>query len=172
MAGGMKVHRFKERLQFSQDHRNEPFWQAVYEKAFPNMEFAMPVTEKSQGQYLGIDRVIYLNSGKTLYVDEKLREKVYSDILLEYLSNDRTQAPGWMEKDLLIDYMAYAFLPIQKCYLFDWQMLKRTWKYYRNIWIKEFGTVTAKNQGYNTLSVPVPTELLLSKVSNASIIQL
>ena len=74
MSGETKVHEFQERLKFSQEHSNEPFWATIYEKAFPNMEAAMPATKKSQGQYLGIDRIIYLNSGKTLYVDEKLRE--------------------------------------------------------------------------------------------------
>ena len=166
------VHNFKDSYEKAENEKNDPFWLSVYEEAFPNMVSAMAARKYSDAQKAGIDRVILLSNTRSLYIDEKLRFKEYSDILLEYMSNDRHQTKGWMDKDLAIDYLAYAFVESKKCYLFDWQMLKRTWKYYRNIWIKEFGTVTAKNKGYNTLSVPVPTELLLSKVSKASIIQL
>lgn len=172
MSGETKVHDFQERLQFSTSHVNEPFWLAVYAKAFPNMECAMPVTEKSQGQYLGIDRVIYLHSGKTLYVDEKLRESDYPDIALEYISNDQTNSPGWIEKELLIDYIAYAFLPSRRCYLFDWLMLRRAWIEFKAVWLAEYFLIPAKNSYYTTWSVAVPTDVLLKAVKNASIIQL
>lgn len=131
----------------------------------------MPATSKSQGQYLGIDRVVYLSSGKTLYVDEKLREQVYSDILLEYLSNDATGSPGWIEKDLLIDYMAYAFLPNRRCYLFDWRMLRRAWRHFKDEWMAFYDHCPAKNPGYTTWSLAVPTRVLLKAVKNASIIE-
>lgn len=172
MSGETKIHDFYERLAFSINHVNEPFWMAVYEKAFPQMECAMPVTSKSQGQYLGIDRVIYLDSGKTLYIDEKLREKDYPDIALEYISNDQSGSPGWIEKDLLIDYMAYAFLPSQRCYLFDWLMLRRAWLAFKDIWKDEYFNVPAKNVGYTTWSVAIPINVLLREVKNSSIIQL
>jgi hypothetical protein len=113
----MKVHDFRERLAFSQQAGHEDFWQAVYKKAFPDMIFAQLCSEKCPGQYLGIDRVIHLRTGKTLLIDEKKREEDYPDILLEYISVDKLQTPGWMECDLLIDFLAYAFMPTKRCYL-------------------------------------------------------
>jgi hypothetical protein len=166
------MNNFEEQLKFSEQASHEPFWQAVYEKAFPDMVNNMVCTGKNTNQCLGIDRVIQLKSGKTLYVDEKKRTKVYSDILLEYISNDKTNAPGWMEKDLQIDYLAYAFMPTKRCYLYPWQMLRRAWINYKDCWIKNYGTQSAPNKYYNTLSVAVPIEELNVTVKRAMIIQL
>lgn len=172
MPGATKVHDFQERLQFSNDHKNESFWQAIYKKAFPDMVFAELATEKSQGQYLGIDRVVHLNTGKTLYIDEKLRDRDYPDIFLEYISNDQTGTPGWMEKDLLIDYIAYAFLPSQRCYLFNWPMLRRAWLQFKDEWLEAYGKKPGRNKYYTTWGIPVPITILLREVKNASIIML
>lgn len=166
------MHDFHERLEFSQEHKHEDFWQAVYEKAFPDMQFATAVTKKCQGQYLGVDRVVYLGSSKVLMIDEKLREEDYNDIFLEYLSNDQTGADGWMEKDLLIDFLAYAFLPSRRCYLFNWQMLRRAWVCYKSEWMEKYPKKPAQNKGYRTWGVPVPIHTLLKAVKDASIIQI
>lgn len=166
-----KVNDFQECLDFSHDHKNEPFWEKVYDKAFPDMEWCKPCIEKGQGQYLGIDRIIYLVNGKILTVDEKLRKKVYPDILLEYLSNDRTDAPGWMQKPLHIDYLAYAFLPTKRCYLFDWQMLRRAWLHHKEEWFQIYRKVPSKNPGYKTWSLAIPTKVLLDATKRARIIQ-
>lgn len=170
--GETKVHDFNERLQFSQDHRNELFWEQIYRKAFPDMEWCKACLEDGQGQRMGIDRIIYLKSGKQLSIDEKLREAVYQDIFLEFLSNDQTGALGWIEKPLNIDYLAYAFLPNKHCYLFDWLMLRRAWQQYKTEWMAHYGSKPAKNKGYITLGCPVPITILLKAVSNARIIQI
>lgn len=174
-----KIHNFKERLEFSEKKGHEDFWQAIYKKGFPDLIFAELVTGKCQGQYLGIDRVIYLKSGKTLYIDEKKREKDWEDILLEYISVDKLQTPGWMECDLLIDFLAYAFIPSKRCYLFPWQLLKRTWLNFKNEWIEKgekkidgFRKVEAENEGYKTISVVIPTPIILKEIKNSLIIQL
>ena len=104
------IHDFKERLDYSLQASHEPFWDAVYEKAFPTMTSLMTVSDMDK-QRLGIDRVIFLRNGKEILVDEKKREQVWPDILLEYISVDTTGAPGWIEKDLAIDYISYSFIP-------------------------------------------------------------
>ena len=132
-----------------------------------------------QGQRLGIDRIVQLGSGRTLKIDEKKRERDYGDILLEFVSVDRTNAPGWMEKDLQIDYLAYAFLPSQRCYLLPWNMLRRVWANWGRMWISYgaknlggFDIVAAANRGYQTWSVAVPTKVLTTAIKNAMVIQL
>lgn len=167
----LKIHDFKERLEFSNNAGHEDFWTAVYKKAFPNMVFHKLCEGKTQGQYLGIDRLIYLTSGKVLLIDEKKRSEIYPDILLEYISNNTTNTKGWIEKDLLIDYLAYAFLPNKVCYLFDWQILKRVWMYFKNEWISRYKLVEAQNYSYKTISIPVPIKVLLTAVSDARIIR-
>lgn len=170
--GQSSVSDFATDLRFSIEASDEPFWDAVYRKAFPTMVAHAPVTGKSQAQLLGIDRVITLASGKTLYIDEKKRREVYPDILIEFVSVDRTGAPGWIEKDLQIDYLAYAFMPSKQVYLFPWEMLRRAWGNYGNTWKSRYGIIRAANNGYNTLSVAVPIDKLRAAVSTACVIQL
>lgn len=166
------VHNFNERLRYSQQASAESFWNRVYTKAFPDMVNHMPCNGNTLSQRLGIDRVIHLSSGRTLYIDEKKREKVYSDILLEYISNDSSGTPGWMDKDLQIDYLAYAFMPTKRVYLFDWLMLRRAWLQYKDTWLNKYERIPAKNEGYTTWSVAVPIPVLHKAVRTATIIQL
>jgi len=166
------VHDFNERLSWSQDASCEEFWDGIYHKAFPNLVGHLANPEDSASQRAGIDRVLFLTSGKTLYIDEKKREKVWQDILIEYISADSTSSPGWIEKDLPIDYLAYAFMPIKRCYLFDWRMLQRAWKEFKVDWKNQYRTVTARNERYNTLSLAVPITILRSAISRSAIIEL
>jgi hypothetical protein len=165
------THDFKERLNYSLESSDEPFWEAVYKKAFPSFTKIMTVNDLAK-QKLGIDRVLYFGNGKEIYIDEKKREKVWPDILLEYISVDRNNTPGWIEKDLVMDYLAYAFMPTQRVYLFPWDMLRRAWLHYKEDWLKKYKIIEAKNNTYSTWSVAVPINVLKNAVGLAMIIQL
>jgi hypothetical protein len=168
----MTVHDFQTELEFSEKAGHEPFWEAVYHKAFPNIVSMMASPGDTVSQRLGIDRVILLASGKLLKIDEKKRRKVYTDFCLEYISVDTTNAAGWIEKDLPIDYLAYAFMPSKKCYLLAWDMLRRAWLHFKNEWFDKYNIIEAQNKGYKTLSLGVPIPIVLNAVKNAMIIQL
>lgn len=169
---GLGYHDFRERLKYSEKASEEPFWEAVYKKAFHNYVNSMPCSGNTKSQRKGIDRLVHLSNGKTLQIDEKKREQDWPDILLEYVSVDTTNAPGWIEKDLDIDYLAYAFMPSKTVYLFPWDMLRRAWKHYKDLWIDEYQEVRAQNNGYVTISVAVPIKVLQDAVTVASIIKL
>ncbi len=166
------VNDFSADLRFSQQSSDETFWDAVYRKAFPDLVCHMTTVGKSQAQHLGIDRVITLASGKTLYIDEKKRRGSWSDILLEYVSADTTRSPGWMEKQLQIDYLAYAFMDTQRVYLYPWQLLRRAWLHYKDQWLSQYKTIEAVNRNYKTLSVAVPITELRRAVAKSMIVQL
>jgi hypothetical protein len=166
------VHNFAEQLAFSEKASEEPFWDAVYRKAFPNLVNHMLASGDVKSQRMGVDRVLFLANGKTLYIDEKKRRDTYTDILLEYMSVDNKGTPGWIEKDLAIDYLAYAFMPLQRVYLFPWPLLRRAWLQFKPRWLSKYQIPPAKNNGYNTLSVAVPIEELRKCISTAAIIQL
>lgn len=161
---------FQEDLAWSEQASCEPFWDAVYRKAFPNMVAHMPCGGDTFSQRQGIDRIIHLANGKTLYIDEKKRRKVYTDIALEYISSDATNAPGWIEKDLAIDYLAYAFMPISTCYLFPWPMLRRAWSQFSPQWKTKYQAIQAYNPGYTTWSLCVPIDILQRAVTTATVI--
>jgi hypothetical protein len=173
-AGQLGVmNNFKEDLEFAETGKNDPFWKEVFKKAFPNMTECMRNTKgKCKSQQDGVDWIIYLENHKTITADAKLRREQWKDIALEYISNDRKNTPGWMEKDLCIDYLAYGFFNVKTVYLFDWRMLKRAWDHYKEIWKKQYQNIKALNEGYRTHSVCVPIDVLITKASLASIIKL
>lgn len=156
----------------SQKASDEPFWENVYSRAFVGYVGNLPVLGDSPAQRLGIDRFVILSSGKELRIDEKKRETVYPDILLEYLSNDQTGTPGWIEKDLLIDYIAYAFMPVKRVHLYPWQQLRLAWALHGRAWQKKYKKVPAQNAGYTTWSVAIPITTLDEAVRSVSVIQL
>lgn len=174
MVGGtimtLKPHDFQAKLLYSQTASDELFWDAVYRKAFPDLVNHMVCAGDTISQRMGIDRVIHLSNGRNLRIDEKKRDKVYPDILLEIVSNDRTGAPGWIEKSLYIDYLAYAFMPTRKVYLFDWLMLRRAWGFYGEQWKKQYRRLTAQNPNYKTISIAVPIGVLQKAVQTAAVI--
>ncbi len=153
---------------------HELFWSAVYQKAFPNLQH-LELCDDLTKQKQGVDRVLYLSNGNVLYVDEKKRGRIYSDILLEVLSNEERNTPGWIEKDLTMDYLAYGFLPNKRCYLFPWPILRRAWLQFGDTWKRKYGVRRSSTQVgftgiYHTVNVPVPIDVLQRAVTTAAII--
>ena len=165
------LHNFKERLAFSHAQSEQPFWFEVYRKAFPSLRAAVDVRADGWAQRGGIDRVLTLDSGRTISVDEKVREKAYPDFCLEYYSDEAGKIRGWVCKDLACDYIAYAFLPTQTCYLLPFLELRRAWRENAKHWIERFPKIKAKNSGYVTASVGVPIDVLLDAISQSQIIR-
>ena len=172
----MTVHNFEKDLAYSVQASAEDFWDGIYRKAFPNLVNHMLCEGNTASQRMGIDRFIMLASGKTLAIDEKKRRYDCGDILLEYISNNKTNAPGWIEKDLAIDYLAYAFPKSKRCYLFPWQELRRAWKQWGKQWFEYaddplrtgYKLITADNLTYKTLCIVIPLKHLISAVAYAS----
>lgn len=165
------VHDFKEDLEFSQGTRTEEFWLAAYRKAFPNMVGQHPIVGDCAAQRQGIDRVISLSSGRDLKIDEKVRRKNYNDVLIEYLGDEEHGKPGWIEKDLAIDYIAYAFIPSRQCLLLPWPLLQRAWRLCGSEWQKNYPVIRARNPNYTTACVAVPIEELRTRIGQATLIR-
>ena len=163
----MKIHDFKNSLEQSQSYADAPWWFEVYRQAFPDLRAAVNVREDGWAQRGGIDRVLTLASGKTLNVDEKVREEDWPDILLEYWSDEGNKKPGWVAKDLACDFIAYAFVPSQTCHLLPFQTLRRAWRLNRKKWVAAYKRIEAKNRGYVTVSVPVPKTVLFAALTDA-----
>ena len=166
------LNKFDNDLAWSEKASDASFWQRIYERAFPSMVAQMPCPGDTESQRRGIDRLLLLSNGREVRIDEKKRRAEYDDILIEYVSNSTTGAPGWIEKDLAIDYVAYAFFQSKRCYLLDWLLLKRAWQKHGSQWKHYHQNIKARNQGYNTWSVAVPTENLLDAISDATVIEL
>lgn len=161
------VHDFHESLAKSHAQADAGWWLDVYRKAFPNLETMMCVRNDGWAQRGGIDRVLTLSSARTVRIDEKVREKDWPDILLEYWSDVDRRIPGWCAKELACDYIAYAFVPSQVCYLIPFLELRRAWQQNGKKWVSQYGYRDAKNKGYVTRSCPVPTEVLFDALKAA-----
>lgn len=165
------LHDFREQLEFSHSCSDLPFWAEVYRRAFPNLAAMVNVRKDGWAQRGGIDRQLTLTSGRMIPIDEKVRRKAYSDIALERWSDRERQIPGWIQKPLACEFIAYAKLPLQICYLLPCLMLQRAWRIFGRDWIElaargEYRTIIAQNFGYETESIGVPDEVLLDAIAH------
>lgn len=165
------MHDFHHSLAKSAAQADHPVWESVYRRAFPSFAAMSNVRTDGWAQRGGIDRVVVLASGKTLTVDEKVRERDYGDVLLEYWSSVEHKTPGWVAKDLACDFIAYAVPPSNKCFLLPFQTLRRAWRENHRKWVQEYPRIEARNSGYTTVSVGVPTGVLFGALSDAMVVQ-
>lgn len=161
------IHSFTRSLRLAEDVSDAPWWATVYQRAFPTMIGTHTIAKDGWAQRGGVDRVVILGSGKVLHIEQKVRAEVWPDILLEYWSSREHRRPGWIAKDALSDYLAYAFLPTHRCYVFDFASLRRVWLHHRFQWVDRathridgFRIVEAANRGYTTVSVAFPITAL------------
>jgi hypothetical protein len=160
-------HSFALSLEKSHAQADAPWWIEVYRAAFPTLQSAVCMRHDGWAQRGGIDRVLVLGGGKTLSVDEKVRDQDWDDILLEFWSDEGRKIPGWIAKDLACDFIAYAFVPSQRCYLLPFQTLRKAWHDNRREWVNKYRIVDAENDGYTTKSVAVPIDVLMAALRDA-----
>lgn len=145
---------FKNDLQYSASAKE--FWNNAYKKAFPIMIKTVDYSGNMKAQAIGIDTVIVLPLNGRLRIDEKMRRKNRGDVLIEYVSNDKTSAPGWIEKDLKIDFIGYAYMDTRDVLFIDFGELQKRWSERKIEWLQKYNLPPAKNKTYNTLNVAVP----------------
>jgi len=162
------IHNFYESLEVSHKYADAPWWEKVYRAAFGG-DFASMACIRDDGwaQRGGIDRIVLLKSGRHILVDEKVRQKAWPDILLERWSDEERRIAGWIQKPLACEFIAYAMVETEVCYLFPTLSLQRAWRINGKQWIKKYKEVRAYNKGYTTLSVAVPIAELFKCLTEA-----
>lgn len=163
-------HDFASSLAYSQRHSDSPWWLATYRKAFPRLQSAVCVREDGWAQRGGVDRVLTLACGRVYTVDEKVRAEDWPDILLEQWSDEERRVPGWIQKPLACDFIAYAYAPSGVCFLLPVVPLQRAWRQNGREWIKRYGVRRAHNPGYVSCSVPVPRGVLMQAIVDAMMV--
>jgi len=171
------VHDFDESLARSHAQADHPMWERVYRSAFRDFSAMHSVRQDGWAQRAGIDRQVLLASGKVLKVDEKVREADYKDILVEVWSSMESKTPGWAWKDLDCDYIAYAVLPTETCYLLPFWELRRACEAHGQKWMERaiarrggYRVVDARNRGYTTRSLAIPVDDLLGALARCMVI--
>jgi len=166
-----QVHDFQQSLAYSHAHSDAPWWGQIYERAFPNLLSMNDIRQDGWAQRAGIDRLLILESGRQVKIDEKVRSANYPDFLLEYWSSKEHKKPGWVAKDLDCDYIAYAFVPSKTCYLLPFLDLRRAWQQNGKDWVGKYFNPQADNGNYTTVSVAVPIDEVFNKINQAMTVQ-
>lgn len=181
----MSVHDFDEQLGYSHNQADAPYWQEVYRQAFPDMIHTLDLRQDGWHQRAGRDRAVILASGRSIFIDEKVRRREYDDLLVEIwsrypLSGEPPYKPcngstrGWGAEPKDCDFLAYAFERSQICYLLPFLGVRAAWSKHGRMWIdkasaKEGGYrwIEAQNRTYKTISIAVPTRILQDCVNDA-----
>jgi hypothetical protein len=169
---GVKMNCFYEDLAYSNNKEDELFWENAYKTFFSDYK-SMEKINNLELQRIGRDRIVYLKTGLEIYIDEKKRRTHYDDdIFLEYkdILKNGEERPGWMEKPLKINYLAYAIMPIRSVFLLDWQMLRKLWSINKEKWMKTYISKPAKNMGYITYGLIVPLDVLYKEIGRMTVI--
>jgi hypothetical protein len=120
-----RVHNFTASLAMSERHSTARWWMDMYRRAFPRLASVVSVRDDGWAQRGGIDRLLTLSCGRTYSVDEKIRAEDWPDILLEQWSDEARRIPGWIQKPLACDFIAYAYAPSGRCFLLPVPALQR-----------------------------------------------
>ena len=164
------IHDFADSLAWSHAQEDAPWWESVYRSAFPGVAAIVSTRKDGWAQRAGIDRIITLASGKVIKVDEKCRRKDYPDFALERWSDEAKAIPGWVQKPLDCDFIAYAFVQSGLCYLLPTLLLQRAWRQFGRDWIRDYPEVRAQNKYYVTVSIAVPRDVLLDAIRECIIV--
>ena len=170
------MHEFSDSLAKSHTASDLPIWEEIYQKAFPSMLTMVDHRQDGEHQRAGIDRSVILENSKQILIDEKARFPSkngfsYPDILLEHISNDQTNAPGWTCKPLRADYICYAITGLGQAYLLPVLQLQQAWKANSAEWIKKYGSIPSINNGYKTWNTPLMPNVLFSEIGKCLRIQ-
>ena len=192
----MTTHDFRERLDFSHRLADAPWWEPVYRRAFPDFVTMVDLRQDGWHQRAGRDRAIVLSTGRTLYVDEKGREKDWPDVAVEIWSQypkGQRQAryprrpgaiEGWSRKPLDCDFLAYAFVPSRRCHLFPFLGVRAAVVKHGAQWGQEAASnfessqrgqrphtglrwIHSPNRSYDTISLGVPLAQFLAAINDA-----
>ncbi len=173
-------HDFMKSLAKSHAADKLPIWEEMYRSFFDGFHTMCNHRQDGEHQRAGIDRSVILKNSTQVLIDEKCRfrnektGRVYDDIALEYVSNTRTNAPGWVCKPLRCDYIAYAIAPLGVGYMLPVRELQNMWRGWGDLILSKpdsYRQISAANKGYNTLSVCVPPKILVKAIGMACVVK-
>jgi hypothetical protein len=138
---------------------------------------SIPKTNKEL-QYKGIDRILYLQSGKIFKIEEKIRTKDWGDILIEIIADPRyadfnpdtgmithshLRGIGWIYKDYSCELIAFFHANTEDGHIFSWKKFQKV--YFDNIveWYdlavrnkNGFALKEAKNKDFSSHNIAIP----------------
>lgn len=127
---------FAEQVEQGNTYVSEAKWRDILLRAFPDAVEIIQVSDKKEDKR-GRDWLVVYLSGTSTRVQVKAQSPRYDDFVIEYLANDKTNTPGWINLDPGIDYIAYAIPLRRTVYLLPWGLLKHAWRQHGTRWIQK-----------------------------------
>ena len=169
---------FQNQLNDSYDKELNDMMNAFYKKFFTNVENIRvhdiksgdkeTKTEDKKKQKQGVDKTLQMNDGSTILVEEKFREPKYwpnrlTDILLEYISIDTKDIPGWVYTSksdyLVVLYKNPLEINESEVYVFPFKAIRKWVKTHNDEFMK-CKDIVATNTNWRTISKEVPLEMI------------
>lgn len=161
---------FHTDLSRSKVESGKEYWNVIYQTLFPTMISQSIHDNDMEYQKRGIDRLLFLEGGKIITIDEKVRYKDYGDILLEESSSVENHIPGWIEKPLWTDYITYVIPNSKQCYLLPFLSTQLAWWNNKDKWKLQYKRIEANNGTYTTLSWGIPIIELYVSIARSQMI--
>lgn len=166
----MTIHDFSKSLDASKKDSKDPIWKQVFELFFPGYEFIQSYDDDMLMQKSGVDDILKWE-GKPVWIDRKVRlvrpdGRFFSDIALEFLSDEGNNVPGWICKDTKADYWIYMNRMNKTVQLIPVKSAQAAWQKYKDEWAMLWPwPIKAQNKNKNgskwmTISRGVPVDVL------------
>ena len=164
-----KVFNFQKSLRASQTNEAMPYWKDIYKKIWPDFGCAVDILINGWAQRAGYDTIITLHSGTVIKIEKKIDHTPHENFFLEYLVDGK---PGWIEKDLDCDFIAYAFQSRGECYMLPYQLLRLAWRMNREVWKEEHTMRPVNNGTFKAIGAAVPVDRVLKAMMGCCLIRI
>jgi hypothetical protein len=161
------VRNFSNDLRMSESPEVQEFWLRHYRRQWPDMVNVLRNSADNVAQRRGVDAVVFDGIDKEWRVDEKGDYHEPNNFFIEYSSADTTRAPGWINKSLACDFIAYGFIKHDICFFLPWVPLRLAWMQSGAAWMERYKKPPIENHGYNTHGLAVPINVVLNAVVRA-----
>ena len=159
------VHSFQNDLQGSETDELQKWWERRY-KRFPGIVSLVRNQADNEAQRRGVDTLVFTANDRVFRIDEKCDTYPPKNYFLEYVSVDRFGAPGWIEKPLSCDFIAYGFINHNRCDFLPWPLLQLAWQQNGELWKRTYRPSSVQNSSYQTKGVPVPRGVVWNAMYN------
>lgn len=176
----MKCNNFQDDLEYSSNPVNIQFLDNCYKQYFGDIDTnradegiqRIPYDRSNidildgKGcflQHSGIDVFIYLKNGMVFTIEEKVRARWYSDLLLEYKSvaYNNHESLGWIYKSVSNYLLSYSCPEKNILYLYPFVDLKHKWNTEGTDLINSQEAKQAYNSGgWTTYNIAVPLDFV------------
>lgn len=156
----------------SANYDDATWWRDFYRATLTHYRGHEVVTDRAL-QRQGIDHRVRAGDAELL-IDCKVRGRRYPDVLLEIKHEhvDGRRTKGWARKPLRCHYLAYIYKSEAAGLLISFHLMQRAlaahydeWKRKATAEVDGFRWVSAKNTTYTTISLAVPTDVLLATMN-------